>query len=337
MVAMRRVRLLTALLAGMAMLACAPLGAQAVGGKRLILKDGSYQVVTKYEVKGDRVRFYSAERSDWEEVPYAMVDWKATNQWNQEHSMQDIEQEQAEQAAQSEAAKIDREEAAARNLDKQQMPLVAKGLNLPNEDGVFVLDNFESLPELVQLTQSSGDVNHGGTHNVLRAAIASFRGAQEPVRINGQAAKVRLHVEDPTLYVSLSKQTPEELEPESAVVVDTHGDDAVNDKNDYSSPTSRYVIVRVQVVPGERLIGAIKLRKLNGQTVQSEEIVPTTATILPGGYWMKLTPKEPLTVGEYALMEVLGPGEVNLDVWDFGVNPDAPENKHALTPVGGAP
>jgi hypothetical protein len=61
--------------------------------------------------------------------------------------------------------------------------------------------------------------------------------------------------------------------------------------------------------------------------------VPTKAEILPGKHWMKLTPKEPLDIGEYALMEILQPGMVNLDVWDFGVSPNAPENAHVITPV----
>ncbi len=337
--AMRTKRLIpfvaTALLLAWLPLVCA----QTAGGKRLILKDGSYQIVAQYEVVGDRVRYLSAERDDWEEIPSSLVDWAATDQWNREHETGAKPESSAGSGSAgaanpgaNAAAAIDREEAAERADQAARMPTVAPGLQLPDEDGVFVLDNFQNIPELVVLQQSSGDVNQGGTHSVLRAAIDSFRGAQEPVRINGQAARVRLHVDDPTLYVSLDT-AGQQYAPESAMVVNTHGDDSVRDKNSYSSPESRYAIVRVQVVPGERVIGAIRLRRLNGQITQSEDIVPTTATILKGNHWMKLTPKEPLTVGEYALMEILGPGEINLDVWDFGVNPDAPENKHPITPV----
>lgn len=344
--------LVLGLAAGLATVIAPTAAAQiAANGKRLILKDGTYQIVAKYEIHGDRVRYLSAERDDWEEIPYALIDWPATDKWNKEHgpgaAATGAEQPpagngqpeangqggaNAGDAGLSEAAKIDAEAAAVRADLRARTPLVAPGLNLPDESGIFVLDNFQGIPELIRLGQTVGMVSGGTSHNVLRAAIDSFHGSQEPVRINGQAAGVRLHVDDPALYVSLNSQNDEEVEPESALVVNTHGASSVPEKNDYSSPDSRYAIVRVDVRPGERVIGAVRITRA-GDTRQSEDIIPTTATILPGRHWMKLTPKEPLTIGEYALMEILGPGQVNLDVWDFGVSPNAPENRHPLTPV----
>lgn len=308
--------------------------------KRLILKDGSYQLVTKYEIKGDRVRYFSAERMAWEEVPKSLVDWDATEKWNKTHkpgqAAPDVDQEPQVNAApsgnpQQEAKEIDQQAAAARADMAARTPLVAPDLHLPEQNGVFVLDSFQGIPELIHLDQTHGNVNRDPNHNILRAAISSFHGAQEPVRIYGQAAPTRLHVDDPTFYVSLDTQG-EQQEAESAMVVDTHGLSSKDDKNQASSPDSRYSIVRVDVHPGERVIGALRISRVEGLR-QDVDIVPTNAQILPGKHWMKLTPKQPLEIGEYALMEILGPGVINLDVWDFGVSPNAPENRHVLTPV----
>jgi len=350
---MRMLRLITMAMALLALMPAGPFSAfapaacaQHIQGKRLILKDGSYQIVTKWEVKGDRVRYFSAERDQWEEIPYNLIDWDATNQWNKEHqpgaqapgspAPTDRPGATATPATpeeeQKEAAAIDAEAAAERAEQKARTPLIAPGLHLPDQDGIFILDNFQSIPELVHLDQSTGNVNRDASHNVLRAAISSFSGAKEPVRINGQAARVRVHVDDPALYVSLDVGNNEQVAPESALMVNTHGASSVQNKDEYSSPDSRYAIVRVDVQPGERVIGALRITRA-GNATQSEDIVPTKAEILPGKHWMKLTPKESLPIGEYALMEILAPGVINLDVWDFGVSPNAPENKHPITPV----
>lgn len=45
---------------------------------RLFLKDGTYHVVSEYKVLSDRVRFYSLERSDWEEIPLELIDLART-------------------------------------------------------------------------------------------------------------------------------------------------------------------------------------------------------------------------------------------------------------------
>ena len=93
---------------------------------RLILKDGTYQVVRKYEIVGDRVRYVSVERGgDWEELPYSLIDWVATRKWEQQAEQAAVD---AQSPAMQEAEEIDKEEAAERLSQKDRMPEVARGL-----------------------------------------------------------------------------------------------------------------------------------------------------------------------------------------------------------------
>jgi len=313
-----------------ALLVCTPLfvmpsPSSAQTTTHLILNDGSYQIVSKYELEGDRVHYFSVERGEWEDVPSSMVNWEATRQYASDSAS----------GKNSPAAKALAKEMEAERVEEEaQSPHVAPGLRLPPEGGVYALDTYLNEPELLPVDQSSGDVNRHVGRNVLRSAINPISGSKHTIELAGPSAKVQVHAALPTIYIN--------LEPVDEEAVSSVGDGSrkadENSKTKKSEtkrsepqlPWDRFRIVRVQIKDDKRIVGAIKT-SLSGKVSQEQDSIPATAEQFGEG-WVKLTPKAPLEPGEYALVEELGKQGINSYVWDFGVHPNSPANLAVIRP-----
>lgn len=291
---------------------------------RLILKDGSYQVVMSYKVVGKNVQYVSAERGgDVELIPLDLVDLDATKKWEAQH----VAVDPYAPVDQRPAPAIDPELLKEEEERKLLAPEVAPDLRLAPEDAILALDTFRATPELVPMTQSSGELNQQTGHSVFRKVLNPQATAHQIIVLKGEKAAVQMHVNDPAFYLKLDDDMPP---GGHALTVDTHGATSQTGKKKQQG-SSDYVIVRVDVRQDARVLASFNLAAL-GTTKRQEDVFETTVTALPGGHWKKIVPQEQLLVGEYALVELLDDKSINLGVWDFGIHPQAPENRDVLKP-----
>jgi hypothetical protein len=308
---------------------------------RLILKDGSYQVVMSYQVNGKIVRYFSAERDATEEIPAELIDWDATQKWERQH-LAENESDAGQGLAVAPAPAIDPELLKEEADRAAWTPEVAPDLRLPELDSVLALDTFHGAPELVPLVQSDGELNRTTGHNIMKLAINPRSASHQIEQLKGVEAAVQLHVAMPAIYVRLGDDSGV-MRGGTPLTVDTHGAgaggkmDASGGASSGGSADSGYVMVRADVRTDTRVLASFNIGVLGGGVKQQEDVIEMASEVLPGGHWMKLTPKRPLDFGEYALMEVVSENEINLGVWDFGVHPVAPENRDVLKPEAKRP
>ena len=280
--------------------------------KRLILKDGSYQSATKWEVKADRVRYFSAERYMWEELPLELVDWAATQKYEKD-------------LASGKVKANDEPDPADPTLDEPEPeppPTVAPGLQLPDQGGIYLLDRYQNQPRLVEVVQNGSEINQQRAKNILRSVINPIpSGPTQSVELRGAKAAVQSHTLQPEFFINVNFDDRDE-----------------QGKADASKPAAatpgfdRFRIVRLQTKPKDKLrvVGNLKISLL-GKVKEQRDLINTKSEKLTKE-WLKVTTLDPLLPGEYALVEMLNDKQMNLYVWDFGVDPKAPANRQTWAP-----
>jgi hypothetical protein len=176
---------------------------------------------------------------------------------------------------------------------------VAEGLQLPTYGHVWVLDTWKGVRELVRLRPPDPTADDSGFSLKLHHIIEFKR----------EAAWVRVHDKAPQFFL--------------------RGVSGADDGR------SDLVVVRLSV-EGQRRTAAKETMALLKQLAkhpdfQSPDLIALKQQRLPMTDWYRLSLKQALPTGEYALVPLpSSPGFAEGEMFDFAIDPDAPENADPL-------
>ncbi len=239
---------------------------------KLVLKDGSYQIVRSYEKQGSRVRFYSLDRDAWEEMPESLVDWKATDEVNKREKEENIEK----------AREVVRDQSD--ELKDEKGPEVAPGVFLPDDWGAYAVADGKVVTLAVSKAGTQLDKRRTATNILLPLPVLKNR---RLVTLPSAKAALQFDKAPEGIYVTGK-----------------------------AAETSKFAILRVKVKSDKRELEAV-LISLLGKTSDENSQIDLIIEELPK-QTARLTPREPLPPGEYAIVEFIDE-KLNLYVWDFGV------------------
>ncbi len=172
---------------------------------------------------------------------------------------------------------------------------VAEGLQLPTYGHVWALDTWKGVRELVRLKPPDTMSDSSGFPLKLRHTI----------EFKGEAAQVRVHDASPVFFLRGV----------------SGGDDGRSD----------LVVVRVNIEGQRREVSKDAMGQLKQRAKHADGEYPDVIGIkqqrVGSTDWYRLSPKQTLPPGEYALVPLpASPGFAEGEVFDFAIDPEAPEN-----------
>jgi hypothetical protein len=154
---------------------------------KLYLKDGNYHLVREWKIDGDRVKFYSTERSDWEEVPLDLVDVRRTQAESDERK-KDLDAD----------AKTASDETAAVRAQRSEIR------KIPQDAGVYTLDDKGNLT-VFEVASTKMHTNKGRRVLQIATPIPLVTG-KATVEIDQEHSSRVVHEERQEFFFQLEKE-----------------------------------------------------------------------------------------------------------------------------------
>ena len=175
---------------------------------------------------------------------------------------------------------------------------VAEGLQLPTYGHIWALDTWKGVRELVRLRPPDTTDDPGFSLKLRRT-----------IEFKGEAAQVRVHDAAPQFFLR-----------------GVSGSD--NGRSDL-------VVVRLSIESERRTATKDAMAQLKQQEKHGDSQYPDVIGIKQQRVgttdWYRLSPRQDLTPGEYALVPLpSSPGFAEGEIFDFAIDPGAPENSDPL-------
>lgn len=149
---------------------------------RLYLKDGTHHQVREYKIEQDRVRYYSTERGDWEEIPVELVDLKKT----------DAERAATEAKVKKEAAEQDAE-------DRAELEISREIARVPVERGVYLIDGTS----LTAMPQADVKLVSDKKRSLLKAITQIPLNGKATIEVANEKSANKIAERRPEFYVRM--------------------------------------------------------------------------------------------------------------------------------------
>lgn len=252
--------------------------------QKLVFKDGTAETVERYEVKGDRLRFKSMERNEWEEVPLSLVDLEATRKINEKEAREAKETSRKSLEGSHEA----REDSVRSTTKPAREVEISAGVRLPEAYGLYAWEG-KNLVQLAEVGTRKRTDRKSAIINMV--APAPVMKQKITIQLDGPGADLKLSTASPVFYAYLPEERGGQLS-----------------------------LFRMIVTKSARVLKEVSHSQITGSDRERSQEYIFTPSIRIAENVFKVFPEKPLAEGEYCLVELSATqDQYTPTVWDFSI------------------